>query len=1418
MPLNEAGYKCFENVLKELNDIFSESNVNNSKLEKIVKRLIERRKHLTAYLKLFNACQWLKIQPQLRQSLNETMLKRLVDFKDLILQTVETTDLDTNTMKYVELHLLGIRCHYKLVRDEMQTLADLNVKLKKWLEKKTLHKIGELLERGIIDKTPEQIIYLKNGQTVELEKKTEVVKEFYYYFINNCFLLRAETERNLNDVEYRKRLQDLQTKLLKKQPNDIKHYFTSLAKNTNQPNNLENFGYTQEILMESFCKDHVVQTFASNNSKYFIDEFVAIFRNKEFWENKFWKKFFEYFSYIIFNFNGTAFEEILKILIKNENNEKIFIDKRYILIDQIYNCLVDLYRSYIEHIQNQPTADGDKSTKFRNELYKSGCQLLHKHLESLLKMLNNLDYLKVLRDQVINEKNAGATIKMLQDSPAYGSCIRELDFKLEPQDVRYFFSSQFFRLVINGDLIDVYRFGTFIPLIFYIYAFDIEQKNSSILDLTKLRGFFNESQLFKQQKEFEKGLNDLTEFMQVLVKMGSLQSRWECANYVLEELRKQCSVHSEEMQADDESNELIDKDDVIKVKILEYFHSKNGEVDKKKLMLRLAETLNIHLFKHVIKDRSKLIDFLVKHNANFKHHRTFNVDKDMVPGFGIPYYLTATEKPQNIDSDDNSFDCDIMNAIVFRVFTCDSSSDKKEFLINKKSYSDEFNELKKTLWNLKKFYDQKEDPVDNVGNQTDVSELYMQYYAHLKKLSFESIADGFKGDYHESLTNRKLYADKIVKNFLNYDLEHIKTIIRSTSSDEMEKSNLITMLSGLMKRDMRSLHQWIDSTSSIGQNINMQHFYYKYSQDDFDQWFREQNPNVMQTTIDQDQLNSERKNTIKSFREFKKSLGSFKINDLQHNQAGALALISKQLTKNKNANIFMKIGTGQGKSLIIAETVRKLFKINNKAATKVFVFTCYDHLAKRDHKNFVDFYTAANINSIYCSRSSLLSEVMQNDVIYSELDEFFNMLRREFSNSLINGQPIKYPDFENAILVLDEFDSLVLDSEDFSQRINYFDVRSKSQRTAELPVNKNDLEQYFGGSDFMKACNQSLDGLFTKWYDSTKTQYDAIKRDSKNSNAKIKIDNLGKEHSYVGNFLDYLAKNGRAEMLAIILYPTAFFKQFKQVIGFSGSVEGKDTGRFNSLFDTSLFYDIPPFFGKKRNNENRKQVKNLIVHEQSQFIDEIMQDLKERCLSQPVLIFAETELQSNEQTKPDFQLIKETLIKEKETDAHLSQCQLLYIEKEDDIDANLNLIGYAKTITIASRVIARGADILVYKDVKDGLHLLITYYPMHKNIFVQMLGRTARQDQLGTYSIIAKSEIKYDELKVDQIKINTRMVTWHNLSVWFYKELARNQQTSTILSDNKRLRWPFLLTMMFSIGIDKSFEVLKDFVTKYILK
>ena len=1416
MPLNEAGYKCFENVLKELNDIFSESNVNNSKLEKIVKRLIERRKHLTAYLKLFNACQWLKIQPQLRQSLNETMLKRLVDFKDLILQTVETTDLDTNTMKYVELHLLGIRCHYKLVRDEMQTLADLNVKLKKWLEKKTLHKIGELLERGIIDKKPAQIIYLENGQAVDLERKTEVVKQFYEYFINNCFLLRAGTERNLNDVEYRKRLQNLQTMLLKKQPNDIKHYFTSLAKNTNQSNNLENFGYTQEILMESFCKDLVVQTFASNNSKYFIDEFVAIFRNKEFWKNKFWKKFFEYFSYIIFNFNGTAFEEILKILIKNENNEKIFIDKRYILIDQIYNCLVDLYRSYIEHIQNQPTADGDKSTKFRNELYKSGCQLLHKHLESLLKMLNNLDYLKVLRDQVINEKNAGATIKMLQDSPAYGSCIRELDFKLEPQDVRYFFSSQFFRWVSNGDLIDVYRFGAFISLIFYICAFDIEQENSSILDLTKLRGFFNESQLFKQQKEFEKGLNDLTEFMQVLVKMGSLQSRWECANYVLEELRKQCSVHSEEMQADDESNELIDKDDVIKVKILEYFHSKNGEVDKKKLMLRLAETLNIHLFKHVIKDRSKLIDFLVKHNANFKHHRTFNVDKDMVPGFGIPYYLTATEKPQNIDSDDNSFDCDIMNAIVFRVFTCDSSSDKKEFLINKKSYSDEFNELKKTLWNLKKFYDQKEDPVDNVGNQTDVSELYMQYYAHLKKLSFESIADGFKGDYHESLTNRKLYADKIVKNFLNYDLEHIKTIIRSTRDTNVEKSNLITMLSGLMKRDTRSLHQWIDLTSSIGRKIDFLHFYYKYSQQEFDLWFHEQNPNITQLTVEQ--LKNERIKTIDSFNKFASSLGSFKINHLQHNQAGALTLINNELTNNKEANIFMKIGTGQGKSLIIAETVRKLFEINEKATTKVFAFTCYGHLAERDYKSFADFYTAANIKSIYCSRNSSLSEVMRSDVIYSELDEFFSMLRREFSNSLINGQSIQYPDFENAILVLDEFDSLILDAEDFLQTVNYFDVRSKSNGVAEIPVDQNDLREYFGGSDFIRACNAKLDSLFTKWYTSQKNNYDKVKSDPKNSTAKTVVDNLGKEHRYVGNFLDYLAKNGRAEMLAIILYPTTFFKQFKQVIGFSGSIEEKDIGRFSSLFNTPLFYDIPPFFGKKRDKENRKQVKKLIVNEQSRFIDEIMQDVTERCLDQPVLIFAETELQSSEQNISDFDLIRETLIKEQKNDSRLAQCKLLIISEEKDIDKYLNLIGYAKRITIASRVIARGADILVYKDVKNGLHLLVTYYPKHKNIFVQMLGRTARQDQPGTYSIIAKCEIKYDELKADEIQINNRMVTWHNLSVWFYKELARNQHTSTILSDNKRLRWPFLLTMMSNMSIDKSFEVLKDFVTKNILE
>ena len=1412
MNLNDDQYKQFKDVLTDLNGIFSESNVNNSKLEKIVKRLVEHRKHLSAYLELCKVCERLETQPQLRQSLNETVLKRLIDFKELILETVKTTELNTNTMRHVEIYLLIIRRDYKLVRDEMQTLNDLNVKLKKWLEKKALHKIGELLKRGIIDKMPTQIIHFENGHTVDLEKKTGVVKQFYDHFISNCFLLRAEIGHNLDDADYRKRLQDLQAILLKKQPNDIKYYFTSLVKKPNQSNNLKNFGYTQDILMESFCKDLVVQTFASNNTKYFIEEFIAIFRNAKFWENNFWQNSFKYFSYVIFNFDKAAFEEILKILIVNNEKEQIFTDKRQTLIDQIYNRLVDLCGSYIEQ-QNQATSENDIPAKFRMELYKDNCRLLLKHVESLLQILNDFGYLNVLRDQVINEKNAEITIKMLQSSHMYRTYIRELDFNLEPQDVRYFFSRQFLGLVISCELIDVNRFGAFVRLIFYICASDIEQTKSSTFstsDLEELRIFFNESQLFARNAEFEKGLSDLIEFLQILSEMGSLELRCQCANHILDELKKQCSVNSEKLQVDGESNELI------KIKVLEYFRSKEKELNMKKLVLRLAETLNIHLFKHVVKDESELLDFLAKYNVNFTQHRTFDVDKDMVPGFGIPYYLTATEKPEKIDNDTDSFDRDAILTIMFRVFTCDSFLNKKEFLTNKQAYADGFNELKKTVWDLKNFYDQKEDPADANNNQADVSKLYMQYYAHLKKLSFETIVDGFKGDYHESLANRKLYADKIIKNFLNYDLEHIKTIIRSTRDENVEKSNLITTLCGLMKRDTRSLHQWIDSTSSIGRQINFLHCYYNYSQRDFDQWFQEQNPNITQSTIEQ--LDSGRNKTIESFNKFASSLGSFKINHLQHNQAGALTLINNELTKNKKANIFMKIGTGQGKSLIIAETVRRLFEINEKATTKVFVFTCYDHLAKRDHKGFVDFYEAANIKSTYCSENSSLSEVMQNNVIYSELDTFFNMLRRAFSDSLINGRPVQYPDFENAILVLDEFDCLVLDSEDFKQRINYFDVSSKPQGAAEIQVGENDLKQYFGGTNFMKACNKNLHDLFTHWYAKNKEKHEAVKRDPNKSIAKTEVDNLGKKHQYVGSFLDYLAKNGQAEMLATILYPTSFFKQFKQVIGFSGSVKEKDVERFSSLFDTSLFYDIPPFFGKKRDNENRKQVKNLIVDQHSRFVDAIVQDVKERCLNQPVLIFAETELQSSEQTMSDFDSIREALLNEQKIDSRLAQCQLLSVSTENEVDKTLNLIGYAKAITIASRVIARGADILVYKDVKDGLHLLITYYPKHENILVQMRGRTARQDQPGTYSIIVKHEIKYDELKANDIKINDRMVIWHDLCVWFYQALAANRQTSTIVSGDKKLKWPFLLTMIFDSGTDTSFEDLKKFVTKNILE
>lgn len=63
---------------------------------------------------------------------------------------------------------------------------------------------------------------------------------------------------------------------------------------------------------------------------------------------------------------------------------------------------------------------------------------------------------------------------------------------------------------------------------------------------------------------------------------------------------------------------------------------------------------------------------------------------------------------------------------------------------------------------------------------------------------------------------------------------------------------------------------------------------------------------------------------------------------------------------HKGYNPFLKVGTGQGKSLIIALLAAHYAKEGHR----VQVFTCYQHLAARDFKRFQKLYEDLSIEAV----------------------------------------------------------------------------------------------------------------------------------------------------------------------------------------------------------------------------------------------------------------------------------------------------------------------------------------------------------------------------------------------------------------------------------------------------------------------
>ena len=1217
----------------------------------------------------------------------------LTNCKQLINENLQNSE----RISTLEECLFTIREHYRSIRNNVQTLENINAKIDKKLQgKKHKTEIGQLIVRGIDEKIPNLISF--DSQ----KSKSDILKKFYEHFLNYISFIRESSENIFDDDHvYVLKLNNLQTKLLNKDLINIKDYFLKLKDKLID----DNRGYSTEILLRNFVQNPFVHISVSNNSKFYSVQFIRIFEKLTQANDQ---KCIEPLTTLIFYLDRTYFTKFNLIMFENQQ-----------MIDFIFKTM---YNKGIE-------------------LYSISKEKFFDLFELILS--KKVDLLNRLRDSIIDDKNSSQTFDLL--SNIYGQHIRSL--KLNPSDVKYCFNYLFFKSLTYKQIDDVPMPSLFAQLLFYIHTFDNRIHSSNDTenefheqDLINLKNIFLE--VYNENNSVH--LTDIIEILRTFINIQTYDFRLKTTIIILSKCKSNLDTN-------------------IKIEILKQFF--DNTTNEKELCLKLAQSFNIHLLKHIFKDRNLLIQKLSEHNRNFKLvldlnkelGNVFDIDRDLTVGFNTPYYLSM-----NLIEDRryNERTHKIIMSILFKVFNCSSNYDKNEL-----------NKLFQSVIDLIEFY-----------NRNDHKDICRQ----LEQLSIGYILDGFTGEDEENLHDRNEYARRIIENLINYKFEHVIKIV------DLTKSNLevINMFNRIMTRkDSYSLREWTENTTNkLDDKLYFLYCYHQYSRDQFDVWFKELNPDINSETY----VMFENKRTLVE-NEFQDNNEAFKylnIKYLQHSQIGALALIYDHLEnslKNKE-NLFIKIGTGQGKSLIIAETVRKIIQINrksNRIKQKIFVITCYDHLAKIDFQNYQNYYRHFDIHSIYCSSDSSTKDFVDGDVIYADLKTYFNVLRKDGFIALIKSGRIDLPDLSNAILIMDEFDSLILDSDHIFQVAYRFKLENYNENIC--LDHKEDIRKLFDGI-FSNEMKEKFGTIIDRWCD--KLLHEKQEEDKRNDNRKFQ-DTLGKEHTFVQSLLNELLNESTASFIHFYLHPLVFYCKFKQVIGFSGSITANGIHRLKTLFEnkTCRYYEIPPFFGLINLENNRKFMNKpgIIKKDTFEYLNAIQDEIKRRHVEQPLLIFADS-FKKSDQIKSDYEYIYEKLLEAKET--FLKDSTIIKIVDETDIQKNIHDIGRLGSITLATRIIARGADIKVHKNVDKGLHLILTYYPERENIYIQMLGRTARQDEKGSYSEITRSSKNF--LDITTIKIDPKKKICHNVTEYFYKNIPSN------LKDTKNLaiKWNLFSCLM----------------------
>lgn len=500
----------------------------------------------------------------------------------------------------------------------------------------------------------------------------------------------------------------------------------------------------------------------------------------------------------------------------------------------------------------------------------------------------------------------------------------------------------------------------------------------------------------------------------------------------------------------------------------------------------------------------------------------------------------------------------------------------------------------------------------------------------------------------------------------------------------------------------------------------------------------------------------------------------------------------------ESRNILIKMGTGQGKSIVTGTTaLNEARKIKDKPNGRVFVLTSYDHLAKRDHELGANFFKKDNLRSLCISKiEDVANFTSDTKIIYADIENIDTIIRKiilkliqnqaSFSEKLfikvIYGSPN-----EDLRIILDEYDLLL------------HDLELKEPYVEGIPSGE------FFNVEYVRRNHEYWPGLANDTHNPTEQK----------SKAKADLSS-GKEYTTV----QYYQHSDRSfNLLVSVTRLSNLIRRAKRVIGLSGTaLQGEKHCVHEPLFFELPSSQNPEVFGTKIQEDKGKPIPegsgitcfqklklDIIGKEDDLYIvseaaikdycQAIVRDIttnreaKQKdsgSYQRPIMLFADPYFNYKTPQSGEIKKLWNVL------KAAIQEARIPLNEITTDVsDAELQKIARSGAVTMTTIKYGRGADIRVSLDIEEGLHVIIGTPVIHIRLLLQLIGRTGRMGRKGSYSNITLGDHIMPE--VAQTAPTEFYSALHELTRFFVNRLTNSAYNADVCK-----KWLLLIGNAYS--------------------